>query len=53
MKLSGNRVTYLLEVYSAGKATDEEEQELFSWVAEGNEQPVKNILINWCLPITR
>lgn len=41
MKFSGNRVTYLLEVYSAGKATDEEEQELFSWVAEGNEQPVK------------
>ncbi|MBL7737089.1 MAG: FecR domain-containing protein [Chitinophagaceae bacterium] len=41
MKLSGNRAAYLLEVYSAGKATAEEEQELFSWVTEGNEQPVK------------
>lgn len=41
MKLSENRVAYLLEVYSAGKATAEEEQELFSWAAEGDEQPVK------------
>ncbi len=41
MKLSENRVAYLLKVYSAGKATAGEEQELFSWAAEGDEQPVR------------
>jgi len=41
MKLSEDRVVYLLEVYSEGKATAEEEQELFNWVAKGEEKPVK------------
>ncbi|MBX3241818.1 MAG: FecR domain-containing protein [Chitinophagaceae bacterium] len=41
MKLSADRIAYLLEMYSEGRATAEEEHELFSWVAEGNERPVK------------
>ncbi|MBX2923529.1 MAG: FecR domain-containing protein [Chitinophagaceae bacterium] len=41
MKLSADRIAYLLEMYSEGKATAEEEQELFNWAAEGNEWPVK------------
>lgn len=41
MEISKSRVAYLLEVFSNGKATEEEEQELFSWVAEGNDEPVK------------
>ena len=44
MMLSKNRVSYLLEVYSDGKATTEEEQELFNWVAGGDEQPIKKHL---------
>lgn len=41
MKISNSRISYLLKVYSDGKATNEEEHELFDWVATGNEQPVK------------
>lgn len=31
----------MLEVFSEGKATTDEEQELFNWVAEENDEPVK------------
>ncbi len=41
MRPSKTRVAYLLEIYSEGKATAEEEQELFNWVVKGNEKPVK------------
>lgn len=41
MKLSEHRVAYLLEVYSEGRATTAEEQELFNWVAKGKEKPVR------------
>ncbi|HRE51048.1 MAG TPA: FecR domain-containing protein [Flavitalea sp.] len=41
MELSKERVAYLLGVYSEGKATVEEEEELFNWVARGDEEPVK------------
>lgn len=36
-----SRIAYLLEVYSEGKATADEEQELFNWVLEENDEPVK------------
>ena len=41
MALSKNRITYLLEAYSSRKATQEEEQELFAWLAKGEDQPIK------------
>ncbi len=41
MKFSEDRVAYLLEVYSEGRATAAEEQELFNWVAKGKDKPVK------------
>jgi hypothetical protein len=41
MKLSEDRIAYLLEVYSEGKATAAEEQELFNWVAKRKKGPVK------------
>ena len=41
MRISKKRLSYLLKVYSDGKATIDEEQELFDWVATGNEQPIK------------
>lgn len=41
MEFSANRIAYLLEAYSQLKATNEEEQELFAWVATGDEQPIK------------
>ena len=42
MSISNDRVSYLLNVYSEGNASNEEEQELFTWVAEhDNEQLIK------------
>jgi transmembrane sensor len=41
MEFSKNRIAYLLEAFSQLKATNEEELELFDWVAQGNEQPIK------------
>lgn len=41
MRISTSRIFYLLKVYSSGKATADEEQELFNWVAKGNKKPVK------------
>ncbi|HRO85871.1 MAG TPA: FecR domain-containing protein [Niabella sp.] len=41
MGASKTRVAYLLEIYSEGKASPEEEQELFTWVIKGNKKPVK------------
>jgi len=41
MPFSKSRISYLLEAYSSRKATHEEEQELFGWLAKGNEQPIK------------
>jgi ferric-dicitrate binding protein FerR (iron transport regulator) len=41
MALSKNRISYLLEAYSSRKATQEEEQELFAWLAKGKDQPIK------------
>lgn len=41
MKISKNRISYLLKLYSSGKATVDEEQELFNWVSQGNEKPIK------------
>lgn len=42
MRISKDRVSYLLNVYSDGKSTPEEEQELFKWVAqEGRNAPIK------------
>lgn len=44
MALSKNRISYLLEAYSARKATREEEQELFAWLEKGKDRPVKKHL---------
>lgn len=42
MSVSNDRVSYLLNVYSKGHASNEEEQELFTWVAEhDNEKLIK------------
>ena len=41
MRISNSRISYLLKVYSDGKATIEEEQELFKRVAKGKEKSVK------------
>ncbi len=42
MRISKSRISYLLKVYSDGKATTEEEQDLFKWVARrGKEVPIK------------
>ena len=42
MGVSKSRISYLLKVYSDGKATNEEEQDLFKLVAGGgNETPIK------------
>ena len=41
MEFSESRIAYLLEAFSQLKATNEEEEELFDWVAKGNEQPIK------------
>lgn len=42
MRISKSRISYLLKVYSDGKATTEEEQDLFKWVARGEkEAPIK------------
>ena len=41
MAFSKSRISYLLEAYSSCKATGEEEQELFVWLAKGNELPIK------------
>jgi len=41
MALSKKRISYLLKAYSERKATKEEEQKLFDWLAKGNEQPIK------------
>lgn len=46
MGISKNKIKYLLEIYSSGKATTTEEQELFNWVAKGNEKPVKKHIEN-------
>lgn len=46
MRISKSRVAYLLKAYSGGKATAAEEQELFNWVAQGNEKPVKEHIEN-------
>ncbi len=42
MRISENRISYLLKVYSDGRAAKEEERELFKWVASrGKEAPIK------------
>ncbi|MGN6266652.1 MAG: FecR family protein [Ginsengibacter sp.] len=41
MALSRKRISYLLEVYSNRKATREEMYELFEWVKNGREKPLK------------
>lgn len=42
MRISKNRISYLLKIYSSSKANTDEEQELFNWVANSrNEMPVK------------
>ncbi|MBS1738643.1 MAG: FecR domain-containing protein [Bacteroidetes bacterium] len=41
MKIPERRVAYLLEVYTEGKATPDEEQELFNWIADENDEPFK------------
>jgi transmembrane sensor len=42
MKISKNRISHLLKVYSEGRATKAEEQNLFEWVASrGKEVPIK------------
>jgi transmembrane sensor len=38
MGISNERVSYLLNVYSGGNASNEEEQELFNWVAEHDNE---------------
>ena len=38
MRISKSRISYLLKVYSNGKATREEEQYLFKWVARGGKE---------------
>lgn len=37
MSLSKERITYLLDVYTSGKATASEEQELMAWIADSGE----------------
>jgi transmembrane sensor len=42
MRTSARKISYLLKIYSSGKATIEEEQDLFKWVARsGKEAPIK------------
>ncbi|MEO9020956.1 MAG: FecR domain-containing protein [Ginsengibacter sp.] len=41
MKVSKSRISYLLKAYSDGEASEGEEQELFDWVAKGDEIPIK------------
>ena len=53
MRLSQNRIFYLLKVYTGGKATPQEEQELFNWIekrGEGEElikKHIKNLLSSY------
>lgn len=41
MPFTKSRISYLLEAYSSRKATQEEEKELFDWLAKGIELPIK------------
>jgi ferric-dicitrate binding protein FerR (iron transport regulator) len=41
MSFSKSRILYLLEAYSSGKASPEEEEEFFAWLAKGNQLPIK------------
>lgn len=41
MRIPQGRISYLLGVYSSGKATAEEDCELFNWVTKGDQKPIK------------
>lgn len=41
MKISRDKIAYLLKVYSDGEASVAEEQELFNWVDKGKKKPIR------------
>lgn len=41
MRISKKRISYLLKTYSTGKASLDDEQELFRYLADGKDEPVK------------